>query len=136
MIGRKLGASGRNLDRYLKVLKTPKEVQDAFSQGKLSLVEAGKVAGLSGESQAAIQAAIRSGKKAKEVVQEALKRKASGRQKQRQLRNQARLLLRTLTSLEETANSPDGLDTEVIELLECAKTRLNALLADSEARGS
>jgi ParB/RepB/Spo0J family partition protein len=42
-IGEVLGMSGRNLDRYLAVLSTPRAVQDAFEEQRLALVLAAKV---------------------------------------------------------------------------------------------
>jgi ParB/RepB/Spo0J family partition protein len=45
-IGHAIGLSGRTLSRYFRVLATPREVQDAFRRGKVSLVAAEKVADL------------------------------------------------------------------------------------------
>jgi ParB/RepB/Spo0J family partition protein len=42
-IGKVLGMSGRNLDRYLAVSSTPRAVQDAFEEQRLTLVLAAKV---------------------------------------------------------------------------------------------
>src|SRR5947209_18154020 len=44
VVGSRLGMSGRTLDRYLRVLDAPREVQDAFKAGDISLVAAAKVA--------------------------------------------------------------------------------------------
>jgi ParB-like chromosome segregation protein Spo0J len=70
VIARKLGCKGRNADRYLKVLETPVEVQNAFDRGELSLVNAGRVAGLAREDQEAIAARIGAGDSPKAVVAE------------------------------------------------------------------
>jgi ParB-like chromosome segregation protein Spo0J len=51
VIGDRLGISGRTLERYLRVLDAPVEVQDAFRAGRISLVNASKVAGLPHEVQ-------------------------------------------------------------------------------------
>lgn len=40
VIAKRLDCSGRTLDRYLRVLQTPIEVQNAFSHKELSLVDA------------------------------------------------------------------------------------------------
>jgi ParB/RepB/Spo0J family partition protein len=67
-VGRKLNVSGRNLDRYLRVLDTPRAVQEAFERNDLSLVLAGKVAGLSRSAQEEIAERIGNGESAKAVV--------------------------------------------------------------------
>lgn len=58
-LAKRFGMSGRNLERYLKVLKTPLEVQQAVSQGKLSVKSAGAVAGLPPEKQKEIARKLR-----------------------------------------------------------------------------
>jgi ParB-like chromosome segregation protein Spo0J len=68
VVGTRLGMSGRTLDRYLRILDAPREVQDAFKAGDLSLVAASKVAGLSAEIQAQIVAELRAGADAKRAV--------------------------------------------------------------------
>ena len=60
-VGRVLNMSGRNLDRYLLVLKTPIEVQNAVEDHLLPLVTAGKVAFLPQPTQEQIAASIHSG---------------------------------------------------------------------------
>jgi ParB/RepB/Spo0J family partition protein len=67
-IGEKLGYSGRTLDRYMRILRTPRAVQDAFSAGRLSLTLAGKVAGLSRAAQSKIAGRISAGESPKGVV--------------------------------------------------------------------
>jgi len=58
-IGALLNKSGREADRYLRVLKTPIEVQHACDAGHLSLVEAGKVTGFADETQSEIARELR-----------------------------------------------------------------------------
>jgi hypothetical protein len=53
--------SGRTLERYLRVLDAPREVQDAFRSGRVSLVDAGRVAGLPAEAQKRLAADLRAG---------------------------------------------------------------------------
>jgi hypothetical protein len=51
--------SGRNLNRYLRVLQTPVEVQNAFRSRDLTLVVAEKVAGLGPKGQKALAERLR-----------------------------------------------------------------------------
>jgi ParB-like chromosome segregation protein Spo0J len=46
-VGKTLGMSGRNLDRYMSLLRAPLAVQNAFRAGKLSLVLAARLGGAS-----------------------------------------------------------------------------------------
>jgi len=62
------GKSGRTLDRYVKLLDTPREVQQAFSRQQLTMQQALKVLRLGREDQAAIAKAIRAGRPAKNVI--------------------------------------------------------------------
>ncbi len=48
-IGESLEMSGRNLDRYLRVLETPLEIQIGVRDGQLNLVPASRIASLSVE---------------------------------------------------------------------------------------
>jgi ParB family chromosome partitioning protein len=129
ILARKLGSqSGRNHDRYLRVLQTPPEVQEAFSQGKLSLVEAGKVAGLSLDAQHSIAAAIRAGQKPKDAVKTCVKEQESVHSRGRRHINLARSILRSLDELEADL-APLDLDNEANRLLRKARERLSGLLA-------
>jgi hypothetical protein len=58
-----LGVSVRNAQRYLRVLETPLEVQQAFAAGKLPLTVAGRIAGLRADDRAELADAIRAGEK-------------------------------------------------------------------------
>ena len=51
-IGKTIGMSGRHLDRYFRILRTPPEVQKAFQDGRLRLIDAEKVARLNPARQA------------------------------------------------------------------------------------
>ena len=57
----RLRTSRRNLDRYLAVLRAPREVQEAFDAGQLSLVLAARVPTLAAQKRDRIAAAIRAG---------------------------------------------------------------------------
>ena len=65
---KKYNMSGRNLERRLNVLNTPMEVQMAFDDKKLPLIEASKVAGLKKEAQQEIANAIRAGETPRTAV--------------------------------------------------------------------
>jgi ParB/RepB/Spo0J family partition protein len=72
-IGQRLGVSGRNLDRHLRVLThTPFEVQDAVAAGKLGMTVAEKVASLDDQQRAQIASLIRNGGDARSVVRQFL----------------------------------------------------------------
>jgi hypothetical protein len=59
-VGQAIGMSGRNLNRYFKVLRTPLEVQNAFRAADLALVVAEKVADLQPASQQKLAERLRS----------------------------------------------------------------------------
>ncbi|MEI8371657.1 MAG: hypothetical protein WCJ35_02365 [Planctomycetota bacterium] len=71
-IGKVLGMSGRNFDRYFNVLLCPREIQDAVCEvdrrKRLNLIPAARVAGLKPEQQQDIAARIRAGENPKTVV--------------------------------------------------------------------
>jgi len=67
-VGRVIGMSGRNLQRYFRLLLTPVEVQAAVRDGHLPLVMGERVEGLSKQQQAEIAKRIANGEKPKAVV--------------------------------------------------------------------
>lgn len=67
-VGKTLGLSGRSVSRYLAVLETPVEVQAALEAGRLKLVVASRVAGLSICDRERVAAAIRAGEEPSAVV--------------------------------------------------------------------
>lgn len=67
-LAKRFGMSGRNIERLLKVLDTPAEVQRAVSDNRLSVKEAGEVAKLSKAKQQEIAKEIAKGGKPVEVV--------------------------------------------------------------------
>lgn len=73
-IGKSIGMSGRNLQRYWNVLNSPREVQDAFQAGGLTLNEAARVGVLSAKEKEKIATRIRDGELAKAVVSSVLSR--------------------------------------------------------------
>jgi ParB family chromosome partitioning protein len=71
-IAEQLGVSDKTVLRYLNVVRTPMEVQQAFDRGDLSLVVAGRVALLPGFDQDKLAERIRRGEAAKDVVKKYL----------------------------------------------------------------
>lgn len=71
-IGKRLNMSGRNVARYLLVLDTPPEVQQAFDTGKLRLVEAGRVSLLAKAKRQALVQRIEAGEDVVKAVKDAL----------------------------------------------------------------
>ncbi len=69
VLGRRLGMSGRTLDRLVRILDTPMEIQEAFRRGDLPVVIAEKVAGLPQEVQRGIAEELRQGGNAQQIVQ-------------------------------------------------------------------
>ena len=68
-LAKRLGSrSGRTLDRYLRLLETPREIQDAYTRHDLPMSTALKVVRLSDEVKADIVAAIRHGQPAKAAI--------------------------------------------------------------------
>jgi hypothetical protein len=74
-VGKAIGMSGRNLQRYFSVLKTPAAVQEAFRGKQLRLEDAAKVATLQPDTQNEIAERIRRGESPKSVVLEFLGRR-------------------------------------------------------------
>jgi ParB-like chromosome segregation protein Spo0J len=77
VIAQRLGGSGRNLDRYLKVLGAPPAVQRAVEAKELSLQDGGAVAFLPKQTQEDIARRIEAGEKPKDVVKGVLPEKAA-----------------------------------------------------------
>ena len=67
-IGRIVGMSGRNLNRYFNVLRVAPEIQAAFQGGRLKLVDASRVVTLPPEAQARFAARLTSGECPKAVL--------------------------------------------------------------------
>lgn len=74
-VGKRIGMTGRNLQRYLCILRTPLPVQEAFDGGKLPLVLAARVGTLSSDVQTEIAERISRGEDAKQVVDSYKERK-------------------------------------------------------------
>jgi hypothetical protein len=78
-VGQLLGMSGRNLARYLNLLKAPLAIQKAFQASELGLNAAAQVGALPDEEKDRIADRIIQGEPAKTVVEEVLKARRSPR---------------------------------------------------------
>ena len=76
-VGDLVGMSGRNLNRYWRVLETPIAVQEALEQKAVSLKTAEKVADLPADVQQGIAKKIRHGRNPKEVIENYLGKNVS-----------------------------------------------------------
>jgi ParB/RepB/Spo0J family partition protein len=75
IIGRKLRASGRKLDRLVKILDTPIEIQHAYELGLLTQKQALAVAALPDDQQEQIATRIRNGDTPRDVVKQVVPNK-------------------------------------------------------------
>ena len=67
-VAKVVGMTGRNLQRYFRLLLAPLEVQNAVRDGRLALVVGERVSSLSKQQQAQIAERIRGGEEVKDVV--------------------------------------------------------------------
>jgi hypothetical protein len=137
-VGKVLNMSGRNLQRYWRVLKTPVEVQDAFRAKQLSLVEAGKVADLRPKVQAEVAARIKAGEPPRKVLGEYLGGKHNGRHVKvgDALVAFRKSLVRGLNDLGgRVAAVPTALVDPMREDLQQAKDVIEELLAKGSGKG-
>ena len=72
IIGKQLGLSGRTLDRLVSVLSTPIEVQTAFDDGQITLLQAGEISRLQADTQRDIAEQLRSGRPANDILEDVL----------------------------------------------------------------
>lgn len=79
MFAARTGQSERNAARYLNIVKTPMEVQEAFEADKLSLVEASRVAHLPTKQQEAIAEGIRAGESPCKLVRAHLRTQSAAK---------------------------------------------------------
>jgi ParB family chromosome partitioning protein len=106
-IGKRLGKSGRTLDRYLRALDTPQEVRAAVAADKLAVTVAEQVAGLGEEQQAEIAKQLRAGGEPREVVRRHLGAAP------RRVRNATDLKDKLVKGLQRAAADLDGRVEEV-----------------------
>jgi ParB-like chromosome segregation protein Spo0J len=136
-IGKVLGMSGRNVDRYKNVLSSPVEVQEALRTGKLPLVQAAKVGGLPTKLKAKIAARIADGEDARAVVQECLPaKKASARSADDSLRSLLKSLVGGHSDLAGRLDEISaGLLKRSLKDLRSGAALLRDLVAKAEAGG-
>ena len=75
--GQRFHVSGRTLDRWVNVLKTPVEVQQACDAGAISLVLATQVSELPDKAQGQIAEQIAAGEEPQSVIRKYLQQKSS-----------------------------------------------------------
>lgn len=92
-VGKAIGMSGRNLDRYFALLKAPTAIQNAFRSRQLRLVDAAKIARMRRRTQAEIVAAIESG----EEPRNALARHASNPPRQKAAAHSLKVFVNALS---------------------------------------
>jgi hypothetical protein len=98
-VGQQIGMSGRNLQRYWRVLQAPIEIQHALDQG-LPLVLASRVAGLVPHKQQQIAHRIRNGEDAREVVEEQFQSKKGPKPIDQALRHFGKKLEQAVAEIE------------------------------------
>jgi ParB/RepB/Spo0J family partition protein len=129
LAAQKLGVSGRNLDRYLRVLDAPAAVQRAVEAKELSLQDGGAVAVMAKERQDEIARRIEAGEKAKDVVRDFLPKKAKTHRKPyAALRALARSLEAGLTDLKGRAGEVRSITASEAELCREAVEMLGTIL--------
>ena len=124
-IGKRFGMDGRTAQRWMNLLETPPEVQDAVSQGKLPMLLAEKVSHLQDELKQHVADRIRAGEAPTKVVKEVLAQ-------QRNQGKQAERLPKSVEKLEEIAKLLDKVDVETNLSVEDAKRGLDVLTRCSD----
>jgi len=119
--------SGRNLDRYLNVLRTPREVQQAFERGKLPLAQVARVAHLDAAEQAKIAEELKAGDDPKSVLTSHLKTANEKKQKPSSMMS-LRDFKKALADLKEHSSQERYIRPEDVPVLEAAKVCINELL--------
>jgi len=134
-VGEQLSMTVRNVNRYLKILESPTEVQEAFDRGDVTLVDAGKVAGLVRNDQQEIARRIADGESAKSVIKEFLRpdnngTKQVGRSAGRLFRSLKREVPELKTKVDEIRA---GLLRENAPLLRSATELLEEMVSRAES---
>ena len=104
-IGKRFGIDGRTAQRWMNLLQTPPEIQNAFSQGKLTMILAEKVSHLGDELRKHVADRIQGGEDPVQAVKEVLMQQGKpGKQSER--------LRKTVDKLEEIAKLLDQVDVD------------------------
>jgi ParB family chromosome partitioning protein len=129
VIAQKLGGSGRNLDRYLKVLGAPPAVQRAVEAKELSIQEGGAVAVMPKEVKEEVARRIEAGENPKDVVKGVLPKKVATHRKARTaLRVLARSLEAGIQDLVGRVGEVKSIGASEAELYRAAIDLLTAIL--------
>jgi ParB-like chromosome segregation protein Spo0J len=129
VIAQKLGGSGRNLDRYLKVLGAPPAVQRAVEAKELSIQDGGAVAFLPKQTQEDIARRIEAGERPKDMVKGVRPEKAVTHRKARTaLRALARGLEAGIQDLKGRVGEVRSIGASEAELYRAAIDLLTAIL--------
>lgn len=119
VVGKAIGMSGRNLQRYWRILQTPLEVQEAFQRGDLNLVDAARVEQLDARRQQQIADAIRRGKSPLTTVRMHLATLPTGTIKP----------IRTFDSaLKKLVSATESLETSEEEIRRFSEERIDTVL--------
>lgn len=131
IIGQTIGQSGRSLQRYVNILQTPVEIQDAFRTKRLSLLVAEQVAFLDRAVQERIAGRIRAGEAARAVVAEYVAAQAVSRDPDKALARLVRSLERDLRDLARLVDLQPN--TKAQKALRSAGKSLDGVVADLKA---
>jgi ParB-like chromosome segregation protein Spo0J len=136
-LGGKLGISGRTLDRYLRLLKLPRPIQNAVSNG-LPMGFATKVLDLPEEIQATIAAAITAGGDPRETIALHLGANSNGKGLHKDVKDAFACFLRNLdrglADLEGRARKGPWLSEPQCETLKNGKLLIAQMLKENEKR--
>jgi ParB/RepB/Spo0J family partition protein len=114
----RFGKSGRTLDRYRRLLKTPRVVQDAVQDGRLTLSLGNFVAGQDRETQDVIAERIAAGESPKKVVADYMPTKREDDQPvEIAVRRFAKLLERGNEDLGQRVGEIDGRNEELAAVI-------------------
>ncbi|MGO9598757.1 MAG: ParB/RepB/Spo0J family partition protein [Isosphaeraceae bacterium] len=119
-IGKRFGIDGRTAQRWMNLLNTPPEIQDAFLRGKLTMTLAEKVSHLPDELKKKMVNRIQAGEDPVQVVRAMLAQ-------QRKPEKQSERLRKTVDELEEIAKLLDKVDVDTNLTAEEAKLGLDVL---------
>lgn len=135
----RVGKSGRTIDRYRLALRAPVEIQQALERGEISLVQAGKVAGLPAADQKQIAKEIRRGQRPRDVVSGWLNKTPKEKSFRLALKRLARTLHEVRPSLEENLARVSNFDRKCLPDLEAGRKLLPRLIRrikTGDARGA
>lgn len=130
IVGDRLGLTGRTLDRLVRVLLTPRAVQEAYRRRELTLILAGQVASLPPAVQEGIAAEITEGRDPNAVVKARLAREGALRRSGwENLRRFLRDLERRVAVLGENPRRYVRPGPEDLEDLRSARSLIDRLLS-------